>query len=161
MKADLRSYEHPVMLSGDIAWDDLLAAAGSILKNVPGINRCIWNLGEGVPITASNLAASTTTERLDLLRQADQIVMDGLRQHGIYDDVWQCATVLVPMELDGSGRELVIARPVYTARAMTARPAPFPTALIEELCASILPLPGVSGLCLDVTSKPPGTIEWE
>jgi len=161
VKADLRSYEHPVMLSGDADWDDLLAAAGAILKEVPGINRCIWNLGDGVPRTARNVEATTTRERLDLLREADHLVMEGLRRHGLYDEIWQCPTVLVPMELDGRGSELVIARPVLSARAMTARPAPLPPALIEELRAGILALPGVSDLCLDITTKPPGTIEWE
>jgi GMP synthase (glutamine-hydrolysing) len=161
VKADLRAYEHPVLLSGDAEWADLMAAAGSILKGVPGINRCVWNLGPGVPTAARNVAASTTRERLDLLREADHLVMYGLRRYGLYDEIWQCPTVLVPMELDGSGRELVIVRPVYSARAMTARPAPLPPELVEELRGTILALPGVSGLCLDVTSKPPGTIEWE
>ncbi len=87
--------------------------------------------------------------------------MDGLRRHGLYDEIWQCPTVLVPMELDGAGRELVIVRPIYSARAMTARPAPLPAELVEELRMSILALPDISGVCLDVTSKPPGTIEWE
>ena len=161
VKADLRSYEHPVLLSGERDWADLEAAAGTLLKAVPGINRCVWNLGDGEPVRARSLAATTTRKRLDLLREADYLVMQGLRRHGLYDDIWQCPTVLVPMELDGAGRELVILRPVYSARAMTARPAPLPVALIAELRDSILALPGVSGLCLDVTSKPPGTIEWE
>lgn len=161
VKADLRSYEHPVLLTTDAEWADLLAASGRILKGVPGINRCVWNLGDGVPSAARNLAASTTRERLDLLREADHAVMKGLRDHEIYDEIWQCPTVLVPMELDGRGRELVIVRPVHSARAMTARPARLPAALIEELRAGILPLDGVSGLCIDITSKPPGTIEWE
>lgn len=149
------------MLSGKAEWVDLLAASGSILKQVQGINRCVWNLGDGVPRSARNLAATTTRERLDLLREADHLVMEGLHRHGLYDDIWQCPTVLVPMELDGRGRELVIVRPVYSARAMTARPAQLPVELIEELRAGVIGLPGVSGLCLDVTSKPPGTIEWE
>jgi GMP synthase (glutamine-hydrolysing) len=161
VKADLRAYEHPVMLSGDADWAELMAAAGSILKGVPGINRCVWNLGAGVPRSARNVAATTTRERLDLLREADALVMDGLRRYELYDEIWQCPTVLVPMELDGSGSELVIARPVYSARAMTARPAPLPADLVEELRGAILALPRVSGLCLDITSKPPGTIEWE
>jgi GMP synthase (glutamine-hydrolysing) len=161
VKADLRSYEHPVMLSGKADWEDLLAAAGSILKSVPGINRCVWNLAEGVPKVAGGRSAATTRGRLDLLREADHQVMSGLRRHGIYDDIWQCATVLVPMSLDGEGEELVIIRPVYSARAMTARPAHLPEALIAELRETILELPGVCGLCLDITSKPPGTIEWE
>jgi GMP synthase (glutamine-hydrolysing) len=55
----------------------------------------------------------------------------------------------------------VILRPVVSARAMTARPASLPAALVAELREAIPALPGVSGLALDVTSKPPGTIEWE
>ena len=89
------------------------------------------------------------------------MVMDGLRRHGLYDEIWQCPTVLVPLELDGAGRELVIVRPIHSERAMTATPASLPPPLVAELRQGILALPGVSGLALDVTSKPPGTIEWE
>ena len=161
VKADLRSYEHPALLSGDLDWESLTAAGGALLKRAPGLNRCLWNLASGSPKSVRNLAASTTRERLDLLREADHLTMQGLRQHGLYDDIWQCAIVLVPLEIDGRGRELVILRPVYSARAMTARPAPLPPELIVELRDSILALADVSGLALDITSKPPGTIEWE
>jgi GMP synthase (glutamine-hydrolysing) len=114
-----------------------------------------------MPDSARPVAASMTRERLDLLREADAVVMDGLRRHGLYDGIWQCPTVLVPLALDGAGRELVIVRPIHSERAMTATPASLPAPLVNELRRSILPLPGVSGLALDVTSKPPGTIEWE
>lgn len=65
------------------------------------------------------------------------------------------------MDVDGRGREFVIVRPVHSERAMTAVPARLPDALLAELRTAILALPGVSGLALDVTTKPPGTIEWE
>jgi len=161
VKADLRSYEHPVLLQGDLPWDRLLEAVGMILKKVPGLNRCIWNLGPRMPASARPVAASMTRARLDVLREADAMVMDGLRRHGLYDEIWQCPTVLVPLELDGAGRELVIVRPIHSERAMTATPASLPAPLVAELRQGILALPGVSGLALDVTSKPPGTIEWE
>ncbi len=161
VKADLRSYEHPVMLSGAAAFDRLLECAATIFKTVPGINRCIWNLAPGVPGTITPLAATVTRERLDLLREADALVMDGLRRHGVYDSIWQCPTVCVPMAIDGRGREFVIVRPIHSERAMTATPAALPPALLDELRSAILALPGVSGLALDVTTKPPGTIEWE
>jgi GMP synthase (glutamine-hydrolysing) len=161
VKADLRAYEHPVMLGGPLPWDLMLEAVGTILKQVPGLNRCIWNLGPRMPARARPVAASITRERLDLLREADAIVMDGLRRHGLYDAIWQCPTVLVPLELDGVGRELVIVRPIHSERAMTATPASLPAPLVAELRGAILALPGVGGLALDVTSKPPGTIEWE
>jgi GMP synthase (glutamine-hydrolysing) len=87
--------------------------------------------------------------------------MEGLRRHGLYDSIWQCPTVMVPLEVDGAGREFVIVRPIHSERAMTATPAKLPDALLAELREQILPLPGISGLALDVTTKPPGTIEWE
>lgn len=161
VKADLRAYEHPVLFSGEVAWDRMLQAAATVYKDVAGINRCIWNLGPGAPRSARPLAATVTRDRLDLLREADATVMDGLRRHGLYDRIWQCPTVLVPLEIDGAGREMVIVRPIHSERAMTATPARLPPALLDELRGTLLRLPGVSGLALDVTTKPPGTIEWE
>jgi GMP synthase (glutamine-hydrolysing) len=87
--------------------------------------------------------------------------MDGLQRHGVYKDIWQCPTVLVPAACDGRGRELVIVRPIRSERGMTATPAPLPEALLRELRSALVALDGVSGVALDVTSKPPGTIEWE
>jgi len=161
VKADLRAYEHPVLIGGDVGWERLLEAAGMLWRQVPGLNRCIWNLAPTMPRSARPLAAGVTRERLGLLREADALVMDGLRRHGVYDAIWQCPTVLVPLELDGSGRELVIVRPIYSERGMTASPAALPPALVAELRQGVMALPGVSGLALDITSKPPGTIEWE
>jgi len=162
VKADLRSYEHPVMLSGGgDDWDRLVEAAGTVFREVQGVNRCIWNLGPRAPREATLLPATMTRARLELLREADYLVMSGLRRHGIYQDIWQCPTVLVPLELDGKGRELCIVRPIHSERAMTASAARLPAALLDELRRDILALEGISGLALDLTSKPPGTIEWE
>jgi GMP synthase (glutamine-hydrolysing) len=161
VKADLRSYEHPVLVSGDAPWEKRLETAASLFRRVPGINRCIWNMAPGAPRRLKPLAATVTRERLDLLREADHLVMEGLRRHGIYDSIWQCPTALVPLQVDGRGREFVIVRPIHSERAMTATPAQLPDALVAELREQILSLPNVSGLALDVTTKPPGTIEWE
>ena len=161
VKADLRSYEHPVLIHGAAPWDRVIEMAGTIFREVPGINRCIWNLGPRPPRSVRPLAATVTRDRLALLRDADAIVTAGMRRHGVYDDIWQCPTVLVPLEADAAGREFVIVRPIHSERGMTAAPARLPAALIVELRDEILRLPGVSGLAVDVTSKPPGTIEWE
>ena len=161
VKADLRAYEHPVLLTGDVDWDTLLRAASVLTAEVPGINRCIWNLRTDPPRTAVPLAATTTRDRLDILRDADHIVMEGLVRHGLYDEIWQCPTVLVPLDLEGDGGELVVVRPIRSKRAMTATPVELPKSLLDELRRDILALDGISGLALDVTSKPPGTIEWE
>ena len=166
VKADVRSYEHPVLLSsadGETSptWKDLLEATRLILRDVPHVNRVVYNLSGKVPATFEALSGTMTKDRLDLLREADNFVMEGLRRHGLYDTIWQCPTAMVPMSIDGSGTELVVVRPVHTKRAMTASPAMFPDALIEELRRDVLTMEGVSGLTLDLTSKPPGTIEWE
>jgi hypothetical protein len=163
ISGSIDSYNENVKLSfsGQANWKDLLEAGDSVLKNVPGINRCIWNLGPKAPVETLALSATVTPDRLELLRQADFLMMQGLKQHGIYNKIWQCPTVLVPIEIDGRGKELVVLRPIYSKRAMTASAANLPGRLIEELKESILSLNGVSGLALDITSKPPGTIEWE
>lgn len=161
VKADLRSYEHPVLLSGAAGPAERAQAAKVILEQTPGVNRCVWSLGAAPPKAFRPVAATIDRARLDLLREADALVMEGLRRHGVHDDIWQCPTVLVPLEIDGRGRELVIVRPIRSERAMTATAAHLPDALVAELRASIGGLPGVSGVALDLTSKPPGTIEWE
>jgi GMP synthase (glutamine-hydrolysing) len=161
VKADLRSYEHPVLLSGDAPWARLQEAMAALTAEVPHLNRCIWNLGSGAPAHARPIAAGMTRGRLDLLREADARVMEALRRHGLYDSIWQCPTVLVPLSLDDRPGELVVVRPVRSERAMTAEAAELPPAVLEELRCGVLTLPGVSGLALDVTTKPPGTIEWE
>jgi GMP synthase (glutamine-hydrolysing) len=161
VKADLRSYEHPVMVSGAASFETLLEAAGTMYKDVPGINRCVWNLSTTPPKRFEPLAATMTRARLDLLREADHVVMEGLERHGLYDAIWQCPTVLVPLRVDGRGEEFCVVRPIHSERAMTATAASLPPALVAELRERILALPGISGLALDLTSKPPGTIEWE
>jgi GMP synthase (glutamine-hydrolysing) len=107
------------------------------------------------------LPATMTRERLDLLREADHLVMTALRRHGIHDSIWQCPTVLLPLEIDRHGTEFVVVRPILSERAMTATAAELPEVLLRELASTICAWPEVSGLGLDLTSKPPGTIEWE
>jgi len=167
VKADLRAYEHPVILSGDAPWVDLIAATSAITADAPGINRCVWNLGAEAPVSARAIPGTMTRDRLDLLREADNVVMQALEHHGMYEAIWQCPTVLVPCALEypsneaSKDGEMVVVRPVSSQRAMTARPVELPAPLLDELRDGILALDGITSLALDLTSKPPGTIEWE
>jgi GMP synthase (glutamine-hydrolysing) len=161
VKADLRSYEHPVLLAGARDWARLQEIAGAIYREVPHINRCIWWTEGAPPRDVRPRAATVTQPRLELLREADALVMDGLRRHGIYPEIWQCPTVLVPAICDGQGSELVIIRPIRSERGMTATAAELPSALVHELTRKLRSLNGVCGVAIDLTSKPPGTIEWE
>ncbi len=161
VKADLRSYEHPVILTGKVPFETLVEASGNILKEVEGINRCIWNLLDEMPQKTELVEGYMTRERLDLLRDADAIVMDALRAAGLYDAIWQCPTAMVPLRINGRGTELLIVRPIKTERAMSATAAELPEAVLEQIRKGVAGLSGISGLTLDLTSKPPGTIEWE
>jgi GMP synthase (glutamine-hydrolysing) len=146
---------------GELVRHAVESRSGCVFKTVGGLNRALWNLGETMPQSFLPLAAGVTRDRLDLLRECDHLVMEGLRRHGVYEDVWQCPTVLVPLEIDGQGEEFCIVRPILSERAMTATAAELPHDLLDELRRDILALPGISGLAYDLTSKPPGTIEWE
>jgi GMP synthase (glutamine-hydrolysing) len=161
VKADLRTYEQPVMLTGQAPHDVLMSMAAQIYGRVPGINRCVLDLSGRQLRHAEPRAAGVTRARLDLLREADAIVMQAVERHGLMRAIWQFPTVMLPLAIDGRGEELIILRPVLSERGMTARPAALPPALLDEVRAPILALPGVSGLVLDLTTKPPGTIEWE
>ncbi|MFQ5671309.1 MAG: glutamine-hydrolyzing GMP synthase [Acidobacteriota bacterium] len=162
VKADLRSYEHPVLLVGEpLPWERLTALATSLTKGIPGINRCLFELSGRRPREARAVPAAVTPARLDLARDLDQIVMQALERHALMQTVWQCPTVLVPVSLDGRGHELVVLRPVHSERAMTARPAWIGESCATEITGALTAFQPVSGVAIDLTTKPPATIEWE
>ncbi|MDY0000615.1 MAG: glutamine-hydrolyzing GMP synthase [Polyangia bacterium] len=162
VKADLRAYDLPLMLWGeDWTFDGATLCAGAIFKEVPALNRCVVSLQKAAPRRAALVPATLTRERLDVLRWADDAVMRGLSRHGLMEVVWQCPTVLVPLRIDEGDGELVVIRPVLSERAMTARVAPLPPKLLGELTRELLDLPGIGSVAYDITTKPPGTIEWE
>ncbi len=162
VKADLRCYESPILLhASEWDFDQAELAAGEIFKNVPGVNRCVVAIAPTDPQRAETVVSTMTRPRLDVCRLADDAVMRGLDRHALMQTVWQCPTVLVPVRINGADGELVVVRPVLSERAMTARTARLPKALLQELHTEIMAIDGVSALAIDVTSKPPGTIEWE
>lgn len=161
VKADLRTYEQPVLLTGDAPYESLLPIAAQIYGRVPGVNRCVLDLSGREIASAEPRKAGMTRARLDLLRDADDLVMRAVARHGLMRAIWQFPTAMLPLSLNGHGDELAILRPVLSERGMTARPAPLPKAFLDDIREPILALPGVSGLVLDLTTKPPGTIEWE
>jgi GMP synthase (glutamine-hydrolysing) len=162
VKADLRSYEHPVLLTGEFPdWERLTAIATGLTKQVHGINRVLFELSGRRPKEARLVPATVTRGRLELLRELDDIVMRALERHDLMRDVWQCPTVLVPVSLDGRGRELVVVRPVQSERGMTARPAWIGDACARDITAALMAFDAVGGVAIDATTKPPATIEWE
>ncbi|MEA3559260.1 MAG: glutamine-hydrolyzing GMP synthase [Candidatus Thermoplasmatota archaeon] len=161
VKGDARSYEHPVALwmDGEIPWKELKQFSTRLVNNASGINRCVLVLSPGKGEAPFPVERYITNERMDLLREADSIVMEGLRGHGLYDSIWQCPTVLVPVSF-GDG-EMVVIRPVWSKRAMTAEVSELPGEFYDDIVPRLLSIDGIDSVAVDVTSKPPGTIEWE
>jgi GMP synthase (glutamine-hydrolysing) len=114
------------------------------------------------------IVGTVTPERLEILRRADAIVVEEVKRAGLYGDLWQSFAVLPAVRTVGvMGDERtyaypIVIRAVTSDDAMTADWARLPAELLERLSSRIIAeVPGVNRVALDITSKPPGTIEWE
>jgi GMP synthase (glutamine-hydrolysing) len=115
------------------------------------------------------IIGEVTKERLDLLRKADSIVREELSAAGLDGEIWQCPVVLLAdvrsVGVQGDGRSYghpIVLRPVSSEDAMTADWTRLPYDLLAKISNRITnEVAGVNRVVLDVTSKPPGTIEWE
>ena len=115
------------------------------------------------------IVGAVNKERLDLLRKADAIVREELSAAGLDGEIWQCPVVLLAdvrsVGVQGDGRSYghpIVLRPVSSEDAMTADWTRLPYDLLAKISNRITnEVAGVSRVVLDVTSKPPGTIEWE
>ncbi len=120
------------------------------------------------PGLAIRVPGAITREKLDILRQADAIYLDEIRRAGLYDTIWQAFAVLLPVRTvgvmgDGRTYEYVCAlRAVTSTDGMTADFYPFSMDFLGRAATRIInEVRGVNRVVYDVTSKPPGTIEWE
>ncbi len=120
------------------------------------------------PGLAIRLPGGVTPEKLDILRQADAVYLDEIRKAGLYDKIWQAFAVLLPVQTvgvmgDGRTYEFVCAlRAVTSVDGMTADFFPFDMAFLGRAATRIInEVRGINRVVYDVTSKPPGTIEWE
>ncbi len=120
------------------------------------------------PGLAIRCPGEITREKLDILRKADAIYLEEIRRAGLYDDIWQAFAVLLPVRTvgvmgDGRTYDHVLAlRAVTSVDGMTADFYPFDMAFLGRAATRIInEVKGVNRVVYDVTSKPPGTIEWE
>ena len=115
-----------------------------------------------------DIRSAITREKLDILRQADAVYLDEIRKAGLYDEIWQAFAVLLPVKTvgvmgDGRTYEYVCGlRAVTSTDGMTADFYPFDMNFLARAATRIInEVKGVNRVVYDVTSKPPGTIEWE
>jgi GMP synthase (glutamine-hydrolysing) len=120
------------------------------------------------PGLAIRVPGAVSKDKLDLLRQADAIYLDEIRRAGLYDQIWQAFAVLLPVRsvgVMGDGRtydHVLALRAVTSTDGMTADFFPFSMDFLGRAATRIInEVKGVNRVVYDVTSKPPGTIEWE
>ncbi|MEL7277855.1 MAG: glutamine-hydrolyzing GMP synthase [Pseudomonadota bacterium] len=120
------------------------------------------------PGLAIRCPGEITRDKLDILRKADAVYLDQIRKHGLYDEIWQAFVALLPVRtvgVMGDGRTYDYAcalRAVTSVDGMTADYYPFSHDFLGETATRIInEVKGINRVTYDITSKPPGTIEWE
>jgi GMP synthase (glutamine-hydrolysing) len=131
--------------------------------------QIVWRQPFPGPGLGIRIIGEVTQERLDILRRADRIAREELSAAGLDREIWQCPVVLLAdvrsVGVQGDGRTYghpVVLRPVSSEDAMTADWSRIPFETLARISTRITnEVPEVNRVVLDVTSKPPGTIEWE
>ena len=130
--------------------------------------RMVWRHPFPGPGLAIRIIGDVTEERLEILRHADAILLEEIRRADLYRELWQCFAVLPAIRsvgVQGDERTYaypIVIRAVTSEDAMTADWARLPHELLAAISARIInEVPGVNRVALDLSSKPPATIEWE
>ncbi len=160
VQGDNRTYKNPAVISGNASWKELDSLSIQITNQFSEINRVVCLPNQKVDLDQIQIKeAYLTKERLDLLRQVDDLVHREIKKNKLYKNIWQLPVILAPLSL-GEG-ESVILRPVESKEAMTVNFYQMPKKILNDLVQKILQIKEVDLVLYDITNKPPGTIEWE
>ncbi|MDP1694787.1 MAG: glutamine-hydrolyzing GMP synthase [Candidatus Woesearchaeota archaeon] len=167
VQGDGRTYSYLVGLSGARNWDALFSLAQAIPKQLHAVNRLVYVFGDHIsgPITEITLT-HLTPDVIQQLQHADAVVHEELVRHTLLQKLSQVPVVSFPVPFGVQGNRSIGIRTFITNDFMVGRPAlpgrDIPEQALDTMVDRILKeVPGISRVCYDLTSKPPGTTEWE
>lgn len=164
VQGDFRTYNYPAMISinnilNDFPkWDELEKYSSYITNKIRNVNRVIIELFKKKECKL--IKGFCTKDRLDMIREVDDIVLDELKQNGLYNKVFQHLTINLPYASKISNCSIVL-RPVVSEDVMTARFAHLDIKVLKNIINRIKSLDFVDALYYDITNKPPATFGWE
>jgi GMP synthase (glutamine-hydrolysing) len=157
VQGDSRSYRPVLVISGP----DLHDRATEYINRMDDVNRVVAEAGTHAAVPAMSVRrAALSAERLGRLRRADAVVRRISHDTGFDRRVWQFPVITIPFGT-ASRPDSVVLRPVDSVDGMTAQSVPVDPAILDAMTAELLAVPGICAVYMDLTHKPPGTIEWE
>lgn len=172
VQGDFRTYRYPAVLNFKDKnglcklpenWKEIEEASSDITNNAKHINRTIVRLWQNPKVDESIMKLQEgycNKQRLDQLREVDDIVLTELHNSGWYNKIFQHLTIDLPFA-SSKERASFVLRPVCSEDVMTARFAKLPDELLNKIIKKIIELPFVDALYYDATNKPPATFGWE
>ncbi len=161
VQGDARSYRSVLCLARTPSLDDIRNAAPALINSRSDINRVVALSGARAPLASMRVfQASITKRRLHILREADAIVRSLCIETGFDDQVWQFPVILLPLGTN-EARESIVLRPINSLDGMTADVVLMQPEMLQRLTKQLLKMREIAAVFYDLTSKPPGTIEWE
>ncbi|MBV8773260.1 MAG: gamma-glutamyl-gamma-aminobutyrate hydrolase family protein [Deltaproteobacteria bacterium] len=163
VQGDARTYRMLVALEQEnhrLDYEILQRLSSTVCNQNPVANRVALLIGGNRSLADARIVPATITRtRLEVLRQADSIARSEVERVNLSDTIWQFPVMLAPIAFQDG--ESIILRPVNSVDGMTASFANLPAQVLRTITDKILKLPGIDAVFLDITNKPPATIEWE
>lgn len=163
VQGDARTYCQVVAIRGCLDYGELQDISTMLCNNDKLHNRVIYLVSARFPDLVKAMTKKDVFvdhSRLSMLREADFIARELMEEQGLMESVWQFPVVLIPLSL--ANGESIVLRPVNSKDGMTANFARLHESVLKEIGKRILArIPAVDAVFLDITDKPPATIEWE
>lgn len=163
VQGDGRTYRHAIALFNNqpcIIAPEHLKLATQVPNAHHDINRVLLCTSHSSPINFTFTPGTLTRDRALLLQEADMIVDEEMHRANLYESIWQFPVVLLPFGAK-EGMQSIVLRPIDSQEAMTAQAVALPEDVLQRMTDRILKLPGIDCVFIDLTNKPPATIEWE